>query len=239
MQLKNFFTKYVVRYSLFYSGLLIGVVSMVLFRNVFVYKTIVIQGATPVDRDQLTRILRHKSVFLNPASTVESLIKTQLPAIKAVKSVVTLPQYLTIEIQYKKSDVAVATDQGYLYVAEDGTVLRKDRAHDKKTPIIQNNFPILHNEYQRSQKLTLTPIMKAIQAVKVLTGEGLTVESVDIDSVDVIACKTRTVKVIFSQTRDFALQTHEVRQIVRRLRLGDLKVATIDLRFDKPILKKE
>lgn len=237
MQLKNFLKKFIVRYSLFLAGIMIGLGCMALSQRVFVYKNISIVGATAPDRDRVTKAIVGKSVFVFPAQKIEEVVRVSLPTSADITAHVTLPSSLSIEVRYKKAFAALATDKGYLYVSNDGMIIKKDREHDKKTPIIHNNFQILHNEYQMGQTITFTSIGRALQAIQVLTAEGLIVDSIDIDSVDMIACKTRTIEVVFSQTRDFALQTHEMRQIVRRLRLGDLKIEAIDLRFDKPIVR--
>ena len=62
-------------------------------------------------------------------------------------------------------------------------------------------------------------------------------ETVAIDSVDMIACKTKGFEIAFSQTRPVDLQIHEVRQIIRQIKVGALQVERLDLRFEKPVVQ--
>ena len=52
-----------------------------------------------------------------------------------------------------------------------------------------------------------------------------------------IACKTRGFEVVFSQSRPVDLQSHEVKQITRQIKVGALRIERLDLRFDKPVVK--
>jgi len=208
-----------------------------MYTHIFVYKNIFINGASQTDKIKIHQEFESKSIFVYNASRIENMLPTIATSIHSVQIDIELPRTLRLKVTYKKPFATIKTDKGYVEVSEDGVVMKKDTKFDRKTPLIFNNFPILHTEYQKGQRITLSTITKALQAVEALNGEGLTVESIDIDSVDMIACKTRTIEVIFSQTRDFSIQVHEMRQIVKRLKLGDLKVEAIDLRFDKPIIR--
>lgn len=237
MRLKNFLRRFVKRYSLFLASVCIGALCMFMYTHIFVYKKIYINGASQTDKIKIQLAFDNKSVFLYNSSRIEKVLPTIVTSIHSVQIDIELPSTLRLNVTYKKPFATIKTDKGYVEVSEDGVVIKKGTEFDRKTPLISNNFPILHTEYQKGQRITLSTITKALQAVQALNGEGLTVESIDIDSVDMIACKTRTIEVVFSQTRDFSIQVHEMRQIVKRLKLGDLKVEAIDLRFDKPIIR--
>jgi hypothetical protein len=79
--------------------------------------------------------------------------------------------------------------------------------------------------------------MRTLGFISLLADEGYVVETVAIDSVDMIACKTKGFEVAFSQTRPVEQQQHEVRQIIRQIKAGALRIERLDLRFDKPVVQ--
>jgi cell division septal protein FtsQ len=236
-QLKNFLLQFITRFKYLLIGITVGLLIAYAAFYVFTYRTIQVSGVEAEDNALVRQAVKNQSVFLLHAQAIETKILSSIPVLKAVQVSIRLPDTVSLTVRYKKEFANVITDAGYLIVAEDGTVLKKVRGKPDHGIAVHNNFPIRHLEYQRGQRITLRVIQRALQAIQVLSREELVVDSVDIDSVDMIACKTRTVVVMFSQTRDFELQSHEIRQILKRLRLGDLKIESVDLRFDKPIVR--
>jgi DNA-directed RNA polymerase subunit H (RpoH/RPB5) len=174
---------------------------------------------------------------LYPEARIRSLVLHQIPGIKNIEVQVVLPGSLSIFVQKKSTIAAVSADKGYLLVAEDGEVLKKVDLTPSSLPLITFFEPIHYLDYQRGQTVAFSAIQKSLYFISVVQTQGLHVESVAIDSVDVIACKTRTVEILFSQSRDRAAQTNEITQVLQRLRVGDLKVTHVDLRFNKPVLE--
>ena len=236
-RLKNYLLQFIARFNYLFIGIIVGLFCAYAAFSLFTYRTIQIQGALHEDDASIREIVKGRSVFLLHAEAIETKIKESISVLSAVQVSIRLPDIVSLKVRYKKEFANVATDAGYLVVSDDGTILKKVRGKPKSGVVIYNNFPIRHLEYQRGQYISLRVIQRALQAIRVLMREELVVDSVDIDSVDMIACKTRTVEVMFSQTRDFELQSHEIRQILKRLRLGDLKIESVDLRFDKPIVR--
>jgi hypothetical protein len=140
----------------------------------------------------------------------------------------------------KKKETPLAYLQstaGYLALSKTGNVLYKERSDDIPKPEISFYQPIHHTDYQAGEKVGFSALGRALQFILVMQDLGYGVETVAIDSVDMIACKTKGFEVIFSQTRPMEEQTHEVRQIIRQVKVGALRIRRVDLRFDKPVVQ--
>ena len=237
MRLIPLLRKYYAPSLLVICGIVIGCVVLYLFSSVFIYTHFLFQGFEQNEKQSLTSLFIHKSVFLYPEARIRQLITERVPGIKDIEVQVTLPSTLSVFVQKKTTFAALGTDSGYLMLAQDGEVLQKVSMQPSQLPRI-TFFQTLHFlDYQQGQKVGFSAIKKALYFIDVVQKNGLTVDSVDIDSVDMIACKTRTVEIDFSQSRDQDSQTHEIVQVLQRLRVGDLKVSKVDLRFNKPVLE--
>lgn len=154
--------------------------------------------------------------------------------------------YITSTFRIKNGGTQVAkdvpfaylrTDYGYLALSKKGTVIMKERSTDIPHPAISFYQTIHHSEYQVGQGIGFTAIKRALIFVALLEDEGYQTETVAIDSVDMIACKTKGFEVVFSQSRPIELQSHEVRQIISQIKVGTLRIERLDLRFKKPVVQ--
>lgn len=140
----------------------------------------------------------------------------------------------------KKKETPLAYLQstaGYIALSKNGVVLYKIRSADIPHPAITMFQPIHHTEYQTGQKIGYTVLERTLTFILLLQDLGYSVETVAIDSVDMIACKIKGVEVVFSQTRPTEMQAHEARQIIRQIKAGVMRIKRLDLRFDKPVVQ--
>ena len=150
---------------------------------------------------------------------------------------VSFPNSLSLVVEDEKPLAYLRTDYGYLSLSGKGIILKKERAPDAPFPLISFYQIIHHSEYQVGQRIGFTAIKRVLLFITLLKDEGYQTETIAIDSVDMIACKTKGFVVIFSQSRAVQLQSHELRQIIRQLKTGALQVERLDLRFDKPVVQ--
>jgi hypothetical protein len=166
-----------------------------------------------------------------------STLHNRFPTIQIREAHIQFPNTLILTIEKEKPIGYLVTDHGYMSLAKSGTIITKERLPDVPSPVITFHQTIHHSEYQMGQRIGYTAIERALTFISLLTDEGYQVETVAIDSVDMIACKTKGFEIAFSQSRPVELQTHEVRQIIRQVKAGVLKIARLDLRFDKPVVQ--
>ncbi len=234
---KHLFKKYFISSLLFIFGLCIGFFLLSYINSAFRIQHVEAFGVTQEERIAILRFFKGKSTLTLPSSDIKKSIQSRYPAIIIKESHIQYPNTLVLIVEKEKSLAYLKTDYGYLALSKNGVVLMKERTSETPHPFITFYQPVLHAEYQVGQNIGFSTIERALFFISLLEGEGYQTETVAIDSVDMIACKTKGFEVVFSQTRPLDLQTHEVRQIIRQIKVGALRIGRLDLRFDKPVVQ--
>lgn len=237
MQHKHLLKKYFAPSLLFILGIVLGVASLMYIIRMFQISSIEVFGVGKEERDIINSLLIKRSLFTTQPSEIKKIIMTRFPALDVKEVQILLPSTLIISAVKEKPFAQLETDYGYLVLSQQARVIRKERSQEKPAPFITFYQTVHQSEYQVGQKIGYAGIEKALGFISLLQEEGYVVETVAIDSVDMIACKTKGFEVAFSQTRPVLLQQHEVRQIVRQIKAGALRIERLDLRFDKPVVQ--
>lgn len=237
MQHKHLLKKYFISSLLFIVGGCLGVFLLMFITQVFRITNVEIFGVNKEERTIITKLLKQKSIFTTQPSLIKKMITTQLPFIEVTEVQIQLPSTVVLSVIKEKPLAYLQTDHGYFILSKKGTILKKERLEKNPPPFITFYQTSHQSEYQVGQKIGFSAIMKALGFISLLAEEGYEVETVAIDSVNMIACKTKGFEVTFSQTRPVELQQHEVRQIIRQIKVGALRIERLDLRFDKPVVQ--
>lgn len=227
----------IARSLLFILGACIGFFLLYRYNTVFDVTSVSVIGGNKEEKKAIHSLLIGKNILFLNDSDIALQVRARFPGLTVREVEKRYPNSVTLMIASEKPFASLVTDGGYLSVSQNGTVLQKVRGKTPPEPAVNFYQPIRHNEYQMGQVVTYAQLQKAFTFIRTLTDEGFRVETVAIDSVDMIACKTRGFTVAFSQKRDTDLQKYELRQLVKQLKIGTLRVKRLDLRFDKPVVE--
>ncbi|MCX6731014.1 MAG: hypothetical protein NTZ55_04145 [Candidatus Roizmanbacteria bacterium] len=234
---KHLFKKYFIPSLLFILGICIGFFLLVYINTTYRIQKVEVYGLTQDEKKTILTLVKGISTLTVQPAEISKTIHNRFPTIKVTESHIKFPDTIILVIEKEKPAAYLATDYGYIALAKSGTIVMKERTEEIPSPSIHFYQTIHHSEYQTGQKIGFTAIERALTFISLLESEGYSVETVAIDSVDMIACKTKGFEVAFSQSRPVELQTHEVRQIIRQIKVGTLKAVRLDLRFDKPVVQ--
>lgn len=234
---KHLFIKYLTPSILFVVGAIGGFILLFYLNGLFRIQGVQTIGVSKSESNNIQRILKGRSSIFTSDDEIKKSIHARFPTFTISSTRYILPSTLVVVIEKEKQLAYIVTDVGYLVVSKQGTVLKKERAEDIPQPAVTFYQTIHHSSYQVGQKITYSAIQRALTFITILSELGYQTETVAIDSVDMIACKTRGFVVAFSQTRGVDLQSHEVRQIIRQIKVGALQIERLDLRFDKPVVQ--
>lgn len=237
MRHKHLFKKYFIPSLLFLIGLVIGFFVLRLIDTSFRIRTVEVFGASLEERKTLLKLCKGLSTLTTQQTEIKNIVHTRFPTMEIQESKIQYPDTLVLVIQKEKPLAYLRTDYGYLTLSKKGIILMKERSREVPNPSISFYQTVHHSEYQMGQSIKFSAIDRALLFITLLRDLGYETETVAIDSIDMIACKTKGFEVAFSQTRPVDLQVHEVRQIVRQMRAGALRIARLDLRFDKPVVQ--
>ena len=237
MQHKHLFKKYFIPSLLFFAGLAIGFFFLLFVNTTFQIKNIEVSGITQDEHALLLSLFKGTSTLMVQISEINKTIHSRFPTMKINESSIYYPNTLVLVVEKEKPIAYLKTDYGYMALSKDGVIVMKERALDIPHPSISFYQIIHHSEYQVGQHIGFTAVERTLIFLALLEDEGYQTETVAIDSVDMIACKTKGFEVAFSQTRPIDLQVHEMRQIIRQIKAGALRIGRLDLRFDKPVVQ--
>ena len=234
---KRLFKKYFFLSFLFIIGVAIGVISLLYLDTTFRIKKVEVFGVSIDETKTITTLYQSKSIFLLQQKDIKNILSVRFPAMSIHSYSIQYPNTLVLHIEKEKPEAYLQTDYGYLALSKTGLVVMKERGEIVPSPSIVFYQTISHYEYQMGQQIGYDAIKRALTFIALLDEEGYGTETVAIDSVDMIACKTKGFEIAFSQTRPVDLQTHETKQIIRQIKAGALRIERLDLRFEKPIVQ--
>lgn len=234
---KHLFKKYLLTSLLFLIGLLIGFFLLSYINSLFRIQHIEVIGVSSEERKRLSLLLKGVSTLTVQPSEIQKLITMQFPLMKVKESRIQFPSRLILVVEKDKPIAYLRTDSGYMALSKKGMIVRRERISDIPNPTISFYQTVHHSEFQIGQYIGYTAVKRALIFIALLVDEGYELETVAIDSVDMIACKTKGLDIIFSQSRPVELQLFEAGQIIRQIKGGALRIARLDLRFDKPVVQ--
>lgn len=202
--------------------------------QIFSVSVIEIHGAA--DLKGLTSI--KKKFILAVSTTVEAERLYRLnPELDSVEVVKHLPNKLVIAVEKAKMVAALTAAEGYFYLSSQGRLIAKKKDHQPGLPLI-NYYQRLHFAgYRVGESLTNKDILFSLFFIDRANGEGAGINAVDINSLDMLVLKSDDKTYLFTTDKDQNLQYDEWSQVVRRLKIENIDYTTLDLRFDKPIIK--
>jgi len=200
-------------------------------------RLVITKGLTKQDATNIEKKIKGKSYVFLKMTPVDKLINKSLPSYEQITTRLIFPNMIEIVGNTSKPIAFIKTDVGYLAVSKTGFILFKERGTVIPKPFISFPQVLYHANYQQGQYVTLSVLLRTLKIIEKIQNEELQPVSVDIDSVDMIACKMKDIEVIFSQSRDINQQLHEFSQVYRSARSGILRFNKLDLRFDKPLLQ--
>jgi len=226
-----------IKVVLFLLGCGIGFFAVSNLTALFHVRTVEIKGLPEKEKTIITSLVKGKSTILFDDEKYKKMFQSRIPSLKDVSLTLYYPDKIIISGNIATSVVNLVSDEGYLSLSENGVILEKKRGDTVPSPSVYMYQTVHHNAYQAGQSINYSSVKKAIQFVKLLKSEGYSVERVDIDSVDMIACKVAEVDILFSQTKSIETQQHEFTQIAKQMKIGALRVVRLDLRFSKPVVE--
>jgi len=185
----------------------------------------------------ISQLLKGLSTLTSQPSDINTIIHMKFPVMQIKESHIVFPNTLILVVNDEKPFAYLTTDYGYLVLSKSGIIIRKERSLITPHPAITFYQIIHHSEHQMGQRIEFTAIERALTFIALLEDVGYQTETVAIDSVDMIACKTKGFEIAFSQSRSIETQSYEVRQVVRQIKAGALRIERLDVRFDKPVVQ--
>ena len=168
-------------------------------------------------------------LLLNLDKLTESL-KSDFPCINELSIKKTFPTKLEFDV--KSSQPVVEIEGSNLAIFKDGLVTQKDSSN--KLPAI---FMPPNVQANLGQKIINPTTLIAIEIAVLLTKTDFTVQNIRIiESTNIVAYDSNGTVVQFSSSKSPTAQVDSLQFILSKAKIDAVKIAKIDLRFDKPVI---
>jgi hypothetical protein len=162
-------------------------------------------------------------------------LKRLNPSIKMISVKKEYPNRLYIEVTHLSPVVYLQGDPGLYLLAEDASILEKNREKKNNLPVINYYQKLPFSNHQAGEKLDYHDIVFTIGFLQKLTDIDVEVKAIDISGSHVITFKTDKQEILTSSDKDLKTQQYLLERIVKELRIKGEDFKSIDVRFEKAI----
>lgn len=195
-------------------------------------KTIALKG----DESCLSRAklesynLDKKNLLILNTNKLSKNLKTDFSCIDQVEIIKDLPDSLIIN--FSANPDLVKIEGTNLIIQKDGKT--KEKVNEVNLPTI---FLPSQSSYQKEQTVQDPIILAALEIVQFLTKSDFTLQNIRFtEGNDIAIYDTRGTVALFSPTKEASSQVDSLQSILSKAKINELKIAKIDLRFDKPVI---
>ncbi|PIY71746.1 hypothetical protein COY87_04550 [Candidatus Roizmanbacteria bacterium CG_4_10_14_0_8_um_filter_33_9] len=205
--------------------------------QVFRIKTIIIDK----NREEISingiEQFKNKNLLLISKNEVVESLRNVNPRVKTIELQIIYPSTLTLHFFFEQGIINLETNKGFFILDNKGKILKKIKIAEKNIPILTYYQKIDHSSFQPGNSINYRDILLSLYFVENTEKLGVRVNTVDINSLYMILFKIGDKTVLFSTEKEKELQIYELSSILKRFKSEGNNYNTIDLRFDKPILK--
>ncbi|KKP86931.1 MAG: Cell division protein DivIB [Candidatus Roizmanbacteria bacterium GW2011_GWA2_35_8] len=181
--------------------------------------------------------LKQKNILLINLKEVEKALVARNPQVKKIAIKKKYPSQIEIDILVYEAYAQIEVSNGFFILSEDGRILEKVKQMVKRLPKI--------NYYQKLNYFTFLPgdfikyedIKSGLFFLRFLNGSSFQVNDLDIADFDMLLFNVGDKKIIFTTSKNKEKQIIEAKSILHQFKIEGKYWQSIDLRFDKPIIK--
>lgn len=208
-----------------------------LLYSILSIKTIEIDNTNPTSTISGLNQYMGKSLLLLSGAELEKKLKSKNPFLKNVSAVKKYPSTLILTADYYSAEVELNVGTGYFLISEDGRILAKNKKSRGDKTIVNFYQKLNYYSYNSGDYLDINDINESIYYVRLLENLGIKVDNLDIKDRDMLLCNIGSKEIIFTTSKSREQQSYELTQIIKQFKITGTDYRTIDLRFEKPIIK--
>jgi len=215
----------------------IAFVTLYFLNNLFLINEIeIVKPDTTLQPLRSLELIKHKNILFVSENDIAKMLSDQNPFLQSVSIVKKLPNKLFVNLEVYKPIAYLKVNSGIFALASDGKILYKNHQESLVSPIIQYYQLFDYSVFNPGDKLTYSDITMSLQLLEKSSDLGLTVDSVDINGLDMIAFNLKDKKILFTTEKDESQQAYELETIIRQFKIKGQEFKNLDLRFDKPVV---
>lgn len=148
------------------------------------------------------------------------------------------PSVIEVEVSRLTQAAYLMVGDGYLLLSTEGIILEKVREIENTgIPVITFYQNVPYNSFQRGDEIGFKEVEDSLYFLGIVQDARLKVNSIAIEGFHMLGLYTDSSAFLFSSEKDIELQKYQFEQSLRQLSVEGIAFETLDLRFDKPIIR--
>lgn len=183
----------------------------------------------------LTTLKNSNLIFLNEAKIEKSLLEnnTNLKEIKLEKK---YPNTLILKIKLNQPLAYLKLNQGYAAISENAKVIYKTKSEISNKTVIKYYQTFYYQQIQPNINLNFRDLEIALFFLKKLKDFDIKVDSIDINSLNMLVFNINQKKILFTSDRTKGDQSYELETLIKQFKIEAKDFKILDLRFNKPVV---
>jgi len=238
LQLLKQFLKSNSNYFIFFATFTVSILLLVFIDDKYTVNSIQVDGLSKkVDFIGLNEINSQRIWKLNENQIIKRLaIKNPAYVISSVK--INYPDSILISTHLRSHRAYLSNNEGFFILSDDAIIIGKVREKTENSiPTINYYQSIPFSAYQMGSSIAQKDIADAVKFLDLVQRARERVTSIDITGFYMLGLYTEKHEYFFSSEKDTSLQMYQFEQAVRQFKEDGTGYKTLDLRFDKPIVK--
>ena len=182
-------------------------------------------------------LIKGRNLLLLDKTNTEKDLIAKNAFIKSVETIKVFPNKVVIKIINDQPIAILKMDKGFLFLSAEGKVVFKKKDNPNGLTIINFYQNLYYFQYQISEKVDYEEILKTLSYLKTIIDLGMKVDAVDITGVHMVAFNLGEKKIFLSLEKDRQVQEYQLKTIYRQFKIEGKDFESLDLRFDKPVIK--
>lgn len=206
------------------------------FDRIFRVEIIEIIDSNKIALNGIKNLKKRNLVLLSGEKTSTEIINLN-PQIKTVQVKKIFPNKLQLLIEAYKPVAYFKVNDGYFLLSDDGRIILKKKEAKDNLPIINYYQQLNYSSFNCGSKLDYKDLLAALHFLKTAIDLDLKINTIDINSLNMIALNLKDKKIFFTTNKDEKFQDYEFQTVIRQLKIDKRSFTILDLRFDKPVIK--
>lgn len=215
----------------------IGVLSLLVADYYFEVKKVEIVSGKLKETESFENIFIGKNILLLTEDTVKKNISESNPQVGNVRLEKIYPNTVRIRIELDNPTAILTVDQGLFVLNSSGKIINKVKTDNTNLPKINYYQKLNYSSFVPGDYVEYNDIETTLVFLKKLEGLDLDVANVDINGLSMIRLNLKSGVILATTEKDLETQVYQLEKIIKQFAIEGKEFETLDLRFDKPVVK--
>ena len=215
----------------------LGTLSLLFLDYYFQVKKVEIISGKLKETQSFENIFIGKNILFLNEETVKKNISKSNPQVGDVRLEKIYPNTVRIRVELDNPVAILTVDQGLFVLNNSAKIISKVKNNNTNLPKINYYQKLNYSSFVLGDYVEYNDIKTTLFFLKKLEELDLGVVNVDINGLNMIRLNLKSGVILATTEKDLETQAYQLEKIIKQFRIEGKEFETLDLRFDKPVVK--